>query len=252
MYGAEALDRASPRLQGASTISLAHVLLRLAQSTTGGRVRTAMSQRSDARKRLQIATAVIAAFCAGCTQLKRFAYEGWGRDKWQKPDEVIRSLQLQPGNRVADLGSGGGYFTFRLAKAVGPSGHVYAVDVDEGLNAYIAGRARDEGFNNVDVILAKYDDPLLPAAGVDLVFTSDTYHHLENRVAYFRNARKYLRPGGRVAIIEFAGKGWFDSWFGHWTPSETIRTEMEAAGYRLQQEFTFLPRQFFLVFATPS
>lgn len=203
-------------------------------------------------KRLQVATVLVVAFCAGCTQLKRFAYEGWGRDKWQQPDRVIQSLQIQPGERVADLGSGGGYFTFRLAKAVGPTGQVYAVDVDKGLNDYIAGRARDEGFANISVILAKYDDPSLPVDGVDLIFTSNTYHHLENRVAYFRNARKYLRPGGGVAIIELAGKGWFDSWFGHWTSAATIREEMEAAGYRLQHEFTFLPRQFFLVFETAS
>jgi arsenite methyltransferase len=198
--------------------------------------------------RLRIATVVVAAFCAGCTSLKRFAYEGFGRDKWQKPDEVIQALQLRPGDCVADLGSGGGYFTFRLAQAVGPTGHVYAVDVDTGLNDYIVRRAHADGFDNVSVILAKYDDPMLPVDGVDMIFTSDTYHHLEHRVDYFRNARRYLRAGGRVAIIELAGKGWFDAWFGHWTPSTTIRQELEAAGYQLQHEFTFLRRQFFLVF----
>ena len=209
--------------------------------------------RTAFANRWRIATALLAAFCAGCTSLKRFAYEGFGRDKWQKPDQVIQSLQLRPGDRAADLGSGGGYFTFRLAKAVGPTGHVYAVDVDEGLNDYIAGRARDEGFDTVSVILAKYDDPLLPADGVDMIFTSDTYHHLEHRADYFRNARKYLRLGGRVAIIEYAGRGWFDGWFGHWTPNATIREELETADYQLKQEFTFLPRQFFLVFApTPA
>ena len=197
------------------------------------------------------ATLFVAALCAGCTQLKKFAYEGFGRDKWQEPEQVIADLELRPGDRVADLGAGAGYFTFRLAKAVGPTGHVYAVDVDKGLIEYISERARDDGFANVSVILAKYDDPSLPVDSVDLIFTSNTYHHLEDRVAYFRNARKYLRPGGRVAIIELAGKGWFDSWFGHWTSSATIREEMEAAGYQFQHEFT-LPRQFFLVFGTAS
>jgi arsenite methyltransferase len=201
-------------------------------------------------RRLGVVTIVLTALCAGCTQLKRCAYEGWGRDKWQQPDLVIQSLQLQPGDRVADLGSGGGYFTFRLAQAVGPTGHVYAADVDAGLNEYIAKRARDEGAENITVVLAEYDDPRLPDAGVDLIFTSNTYHHIENRSDYFRNARKYLRPGGRVAIIEYAGGGWFDRWFGHWTASATIRAEMEAAGYPLQQELTFLPRQSFLIFAT--
>lgn len=213
---------------------------------------TGRNRRTFDGKRLRVVTLLVAAFCAGCTQLKKFAYEGFGRDEWQEPGQVIEDLQLRPGDQVADLGAGGGYFTFRLAKAVGPAGHVYAVDVDEGLTKYIAERAHDDGFDNVSVILAKYDDPLLATDSVDLIFTSNTYHHIEDRVAYFRNARKDLRPGGRVAIVELAGKGWFDSWFGHWTSSATIREEMEAAGYHLQHEFTFLPRQFFLVFETAS
>jgi SAM-dependent methyltransferase len=69
---------------------------------------------------------------------------------------------------------------------------------------------------------------------VDLIFTSDTYHHLDNRVAYSANARRYLRPGGRVAIIELNGSSWFARWSGHTTTSETIRSEMEAAGDWLQ------------------
>jgi len=193
------------------------------------------------------ATMLLAGCFVGCTALKRWAYEGWGRDTWQQPERVIEALRLRPGDRVADLGSGGGYFTFRLARAVGPAGHVYAVDVDEGMNDYIVERARDEGLGNVSAILAQYDDPLLPECGVDMIFTSNTYHHLQDRSAYFRNARRYLRPGGRVAIIDLAGKGWFDSMFGHWTPAATIREEMEAAGYRLDAEPP-LPRQSFLIF----
>ncbi len=191
--------------------------------------------------------AMLAALCVGCTDFKRWAYEGWGRDKWQQPERVIEALRLSPGDHVADLGSGGGYFTFRLAKAVEPMGHVYAVDVDAGMNAYIIERAREEGIGNVSAILARYDDPLLPESGVDMIFTSNTYHHLEERRAYFRNARRYLRPGGRVAILDLAGKGWFDGIFGHWTPAATIRAEMEEAGYRLEEELT-LPRQSFLIF----
>jgi arsenite methyltransferase len=192
---------------------------------------------------------LLAVALVGCTALKRWAYEGSGRDEWQQPDEVIRALGLHPGDRVADLGSGSGYFTFRLAKAVGPTGFVYAVDVDEDMNEYVARRAREEQIGNVGVILARYDDPLLPASGVDLIFTSNTYHHLQNRTAYFGNARKYLRPGGRVAILDLAGKGWFDWLFGHWTPSATIRSEMEAAGYRFDQEPRVVERQSFLIFA---
>ena len=181
-------------------------------------------------------------------QLKRVAYEGIGRDRWQYPDRVIEALALPPGAHVADLGSGAGYFTFRLARAVGPGGVVYAVDADDDLRNFIVDRARDGRFDNVRVVRATADDALLPHASVDLVFTCNAYHHLAQRVSYFTKLRTSLRPGGRVAIMDAKRIGWFHKWFGHWTASDVIRSEMEAAGYRLQDEFAFLPRQHFLVF----
>ena len=81
----------------------------------------------------------------GCSAFKRFAYQGFGRDGWQQPERVVRELELAPGAQVADLGAGGGYFTFRLAEAVGPEGRVFAVDVDEEMTGYLQGRVDDEG-----------------------------------------------------------------------------------------------------------
>jgi arsenite methyltransferase len=185
---------------------------------------------------------------AGCARLKQCAYEGLTRDQWQQRDRVIESLQVRPGDRIADVGSGGGYFTFSLAKAVGPDGKVYAVDVDDEMNNLIAQRAKKEGGGNIEVILAKPDDPLLPPSGVDLIFTSNTYHHIDNRVNYLTNLRRYLRPNGRIAIVEFDRRGWLDGLWQHYTPSEFIKREMEQAGYRLQSEFNFLDRQSFLIF----
>ncbi len=199
---------------------------------------------------LLAAALLLVALCIGCTDLKRFAYQGFGRDKWQHPERVIRSLEVEPGDHIADLGSGGGYFTFRLAKAVGPDGKVYAVDVDSGMNEHVDKRAREDGYENVAVILAAYDDPLLPDSRVELIFTCNTYHHIQDRAVYFKHARKYLRAGGRVAIIDYNGKGWFQRIFPHFTASDVIKSEMKAAGYRLQREFDFLPRQHFLVFST--
>lgn len=184
----------------------------------------------------------------GCARLKQCAYEGFTRDQWQQRDRVIESLQIRPGDRVADIGSGGGYFVFSLAKAVGPNGKLYAVDIDEEMNDLVAQRAKREEIGNVEVILAKPDDPLLPSTGVDLIFTSNTYHHLDNRVRYLTNLRKYLRPNGRIAIIEFDRRGWLDGLWQHYTPSEFIKREMEQAGYSLQREFNFLDRQSFLIF----
>ena len=100
------------------------------------------------------------------------------------------------------------------------------------------------------MVRAEYDDPSLPVRSLDLIFSSNTYHHIENRVGYFANARKYLRNDGRIAIIEFNGRGWFQTLFGHHTPSEVIKKEMQAAGYRLTHEFDFLSKQSFLVFSS--
>lgn len=194
--------------------------------------------------RVVVCAVVAAALWLGCGTVKRYAYEGFDRDEWQQPERVVADLALAPGAKVADLGAGGGYFTFRLARAVGPEGRVYAVDIDEGMNEHVAQQARKEGLANVRTVLAATDDAKLPEP-VDLFFTSNTYHHLEGRVAYFRGVReRQLAPGGRIAIVEFRpGKT------SHATARKTIEQEMGAAGFRLVKSFDYLERQHFLVFA---
>jgi ubiquinone/menaquinone biosynthesis C-methylase UbiE len=162
------------------------------------------------------ALAVVACLLGGCGPLKRLSYEGFGRDAWQQPERVVAALGIAPGDRVADLGSGSGYFTIRLAPAVGSAGKVYAVDVDPEMNGYLRDRLAREKIANVEVILGRPEDPLLPDGGVDLVVTVDTYHHIEDRPVYFRNLRRDLAPGGRVAVIDYDGrKGWFVWLTGH-------------------------------------
>jgi arsenite methyltransferase len=185
---------------------------------------------------------------AGCAQLKQCAYQGVNRDHWQKPQQVIESLDIRPGAVVADLGAGGGYFTFRLAEAVGSGGKVYAVDIDRDMIRLISERAKQDDVANVETILAKPDAPQLPPAGVDLILTVNTYHHIENRAAYFANLRGYLRPGGRVAIIDFDRRASLVNLVGHATPVESIKRVMEQAGYALEREFDFLDRQSFSIF----
>jgi ubiquinone/menaquinone biosynthesis C-methylase UbiE len=188
--------------------------------------------------------------CLACSPLKRFAYEGFTRDSWQQPDRVIEALGLEPGDRVADLGSGSGYFTLRLARAVGPAGKVYAVDIDEAMNDYLRKRVHEAGLDNVDVILGELEDPLLPDGAIDLVLTVNTYHHIEERPSYFRNLRADLASDGRVAIVDFdSSKGWFVRLMVHSLPKPEMVGEMREAGYRLDQDLDFLERQSFLIFS---
>jgi arsenite methyltransferase len=204
--------------------------------------------RTAARRALAAAF-LFALAAGGCAASKRFAYEGVGRDDWQKPDAVLALLGVGPGDRVADLGAGGGYFTFRLAEAAGPSGRVFAVDVDDDMVAYLASRAQELHAVNVSVVRGDYDDPKLPDGEIDLLFTCNTYHHFADRTAYFRRLLTDLAPNGRVAIVEYDGRGgWFASLFGHETPADEIAREMREAGYEQIANHEILTRQSFQIF----
>ena len=199
----------------------------------------------------KVCAPILLACCllSGCGKLKQWAYEGFNRDQWQQPEKVIAALKLRPGDQVADLGAGGGYFTFKLAKAVGPTGKIYAVDIDREMTDLISEQAKKDSVQNIETILAKAEDPLLPKSGIDLILTVNTYHHIGERIAYFKNLQKYLRPGGRIAVIDYDRRAWFEGLLRHYTPTEFIKREMEQAGYALQQEHNFLDRQSFLIFA---
>jgi ubiquinone/menaquinone biosynthesis C-methylase UbiE len=162
-------------------------------------------------------------------------------------DRVVEALQLRPGMRVADLGAGTGVFTVPIAKAVGSGGKVYAIDVDAALLGIVADKAKSQRLTNVETIVAGATDPRLPEP-VDLLFLCDTLHHLPDQASYVRQFRKLLRPGGRVAVIEFAE--------GHWpsgheefaiTPTQ-VDGWMQAAGFRRTGRHTFLETNFFHVY----
>lgn len=184
----------------------------------------------------------------GCSSLAYQHMNDPSRDAWQKPKEVVERLGIVAGARVADVGAGGGYFTWYLAEAVGTDGLTYAVEIDETGLDIIRKDMQARGVSNVVPILAGPMDPKLPAL-VDLVFSCDTYHHMKERVAYFRSLARYLKADGRVAILDFHPHGFFSGLLGHGTAAEEVRREMEAAGYRLIAAFDIIERQHFQVFA---
>ncbi|GAF98639.1 unnamed protein product, partial [marine sediment metagenome] len=104
-----------------------------------------------------------------------------------KPDQIFKTLALRPGQIIADLGAGGGYFSFRFADAVGGKGKVYAVDVNPNFLELIRNSAEEKGLNNIETVLATGNGVNLPEKTLDLIFVRNVYHHLPNRTEYFRN-----------------------------------------------------------------
>jgi predicted methyltransferase len=173
------------------------------------------------------------------------------RDGYQRPEMVIDALDIRSSATVAEIGAGEGYWLPWLSKAVGREGKVYAIEVEADKVEALRQLADDEGFGNVEVVLGRYDDPLLPDASVDLVITSKTYHHIEERVAYFRRLRGDLAPGGRVAHLDDRPDLPFPlSWItaGHTSDPAMIEEEMTEAGYRRLSEYDFIYTQSFLVY----
>lgn len=171
------------------------------------------------------------------------------REAWQQPDQVVYSLDLRPDAEVAEIGAGSGYFSIRLAKSVGPSGRVYAVDVDQKLLDHIDRRAEREKLDNIQTILADADDPKLGSESVDVIFICDTLHHIGNRQRYYPLLTRALRPGGKLVIVDFHKRS-----LPVGPPVEmkidrkACLKEIEAAGFRLVEEFLFLKYQYFFVF----
>jgi SAM-dependent methyltransferase len=174
------------------------------------------------------------------------SFDDPARDAWQMPDRVIAELALKSGGAVADIGAGTGYFTVRLARSAA-SPTVYAVDIEPAMVKHLASRAAAEHLKNVVAVQAGPDRPNLPAA-VDVILIVNTYHHLPNRPAYFDALKKSLKPGGRIAIVDYHKDAPDGPPREFRFTAEEIQAEMKRAGYALDAKHDFLPRQTFQVF----
>jgi ubiquinone/menaquinone biosynthesis C-methylase UbiE len=178
--------------------------------------------------------------------------EGPDRDAWQKPEQIMDALAIADGSTVADLGAGGGWFTIRLARRVGPNGLVYAEDVQPRMIESISRRVQREGLRNVKTITGTAGDPGLPEGRVDAVLIVDTYHEIEDphdRVSLLSHVARALSPNGRVGIVDYTKEG-----FGpgpdmdRRVDPEQVISEAAAVGLRLLKRETFLRYQYLLVF----
>lgn len=131
--------------------------------------------------------------------------DGTTRVSSLKLDDVVAAMKLKPGETVADIGAGSGLFSVPAARAVGPKGRVYAVEVDAGFFAAIKKRASDAGVGNVQTVLGEFTDPKLPVKTIDIAFFHDVLHHIDNRGPYLKTLASYLGPMGRIVVIDFEG-----------------------------------------------
>ena len=168
-----------------------------------------------------------------------------------KADQIMETLSLKPGQIIADIGSGGGYFTYRFAKAVGEKGQVYAVDTNQKFLAFIKKQATEQGLINIVTKLTSSEHPDLPKHTFDYVFLRNVSHHLPNRVDYFQRLKERLKPDGKIVIIEYDGRGGFFSFHRfhrHFVPQHVLLEEMKQAGYVIQKSYDFLSEQSFTLF----
>jgi len=170
--------------------------------------------------------------------------------KKSKSDLVINSLEIKKGDKIADIGSGGGYFTIRFAKLVEDEGHVYAIDTNSEFLKYIKLQADKNDLKNITTILADDDKPKLPKEKLDYIFLRNVYHHIPNRLKYIQILGNGLRKGGKIIIIEHNGSGYlnFNKLFGHYIKPKIIKNEMKKAGYIIDEEHYFIIQQSFTIF----
>jgi predicted methyltransferase len=175
------------------------------------------------------------------------------RETEEQPQLVIDALEIKPGQTIADLGAGSGYYSFRIAPLVGPTGKVLAIDIEPVMLEVIAQRARRERLNNVVTVRSSAQDPNLAPRSVDLLFMVDVYHELEYPYEMMTKVRAALKPGGRVALIEYRSE---DPNVPikplHKMSERQVRREMQAAGFRHVKTVRTLPLQHLIVFEDGS
>ena len=174
------------------------------------------------------------------------------REQTEQPEKALDALAIEPGTTVADVGAGTGYFTLRIARRVGPQGHVVATDIEPRMLAVLAERATKAHLSNIETRVVTNDDPRLDPGSLDLVLMVDVYHELAHPQAELAAVKRALRPGGRLALVEYRGE---DPKVAIKPEHKMTRAQVEAevlpAGYREVQDFELLRDQRILVF-TPA
>ena len=165
-----------------------------------------------------------------------------------KPVDILKSLHIDKNDIIADLGTGGGYFTFEFSRRVGDHGKVYAVDTNQKSLDFINHKLEKEGINNIKTVLANESELYVPEK-VDLFFLRNVFHHLPVPVEYFKLIKQFLKSDGKIALIDYNKKGFsFIGIAGHYVTEEVMINKLEKTGLYPSEKFDFLPEQSFIIF----
>jgi precorrin-6B methylase 2 len=164
--------------------------------------------------------------------------------------EVVAALKLQPGQIVADIGAGTGLLEVPLAQAVGPKGRVYDEDVDAGFFPGIRKRAADANVANIETVLGRFTDPLLPVKNVDVALFHDVLHHIEKRPEFIKTLSSYLAPSARIAVVDYEpGKGPHSGQRELEVSRDELGAWMRDAGFRQIDDVKLFAEKYVLVFS---
>jgi precorrin-6B methylase 2 len=170
------------------------------------------------------------------------------REREEAPSQAIAALGLKRGDVVADIGAGSGYYTVRLAEAVGPAGRVVATDLQPGMLAIIKARLARDRVRNVELVQGRADDPVLPAKTFDLLLMVDVYHELATPQVFVRKLKDALKPEGRLVLIEFRREDpRVPIREEHKMSVSQVREELGADGFRIERVIDVLPWQHIIV-----
>jgi ubiquinone/menaquinone biosynthesis C-methylase UbiE len=175
--------------------------------------------------------------------------EGDGRAQWQHPRKLVDALQIDPGMRVADVGTGSGYFLPLLNRAVAPDGTVVAQDIDRELLRSVRKRIREEDLKHVEPRLGEPGDPRLEPGCFDRILMVDVYHHVADPLALLRHLRRALAPEGRLFVVDFPPGGAVPLKVAgreHRVAPDRVLQQVRKTGFRLAREHDLLPHQFML------
>ncbi len=169
------------------------------------------------------------------------ASQGGGRDEWQQPQKILDNIGVKEGMIIGEAGAGDGYFTYHLAKRVGPDGHIYANDIDKSALEDLQDGAGTLDLENITTIHAEENDPGFPEESLDMVVMMRAYHHFNNPDLWMKNVQESMKPGAQLVIIDVATSR-YEPWEGHFMSREEIENEMSDTNFELVRVETFLPR----------